>query len=111
MLQFYVDFFTINTETLNLTPDDPRWVGAWWGGFVICGSLLLLVAIPFFGFPRMLSRETRRLIREDEAYLQRLLDMGVAKQKDREDNSNAAAHYGKDIKGKSLPNPCLCTLH
>ncbi|ELU10514.1 hypothetical protein CAPTEDRAFT_116572, partial [Capitella teleta] len=97
MLQFYVDFFTIDTESLNLTPDDPRWVGAWWGGFVICGGMLLLVAMPFFGFPRMLSRETRRLIQEDEAYLQRLLDMGVVKDKEREMDSNSAG-YGKDIK-------------
>ena len=99
MLQFYVDLFTIDTETLNLTPDDPRWVGAWWGGFVICGSLLLLVSIPFFSFPRMLSKETRKLLREDEAYLQRLLNIGVTKAKAPE-NATPSSNYGKDIKGK-----------
>ena len=98
MLQFYVDLFTIDTETLNLTPDDPRWVGAWWGGFVICGSLLLLVSIPFFSFPRMLSKETRKLLREDETYLQRLLDMGVARTKGPE-MATPSSKYGQDIKG------------
>lgn len=30
---------------------DPRFVGAWWLAFVICGSLLLLASLPMFLFP------------------------------------------------------------
>lgn len=42
-------------------PSDRRWVGMWWGGFLLCGLLLLLVAIPFFSFPKVLTREKKKL--------------------------------------------------
>ncbi|XP_053479205.1 solute carrier organic anion transporter family member 3A1 isoform X2 [Ictalurus furcatus] len=40
---------------LDITPDDPRWIGAWWGGFLLCGALLFFSAIFMFGFPSSLS--------------------------------------------------------
>lgn len=43
-----------------------RWIGAWWAGFVICALLLLLVAVPFFAFPKALQREKLRMKREEE---------------------------------------------
>jgi hypothetical protein len=36
-------------------PGDRRWVGMWWGGFLLCGLLLILVAIPFYAFPKTLQ--------------------------------------------------------
>lgn len=36
----------------GLTPEDPRWVGAWWVGFLVFGSLLALCGIPLAFFPR-----------------------------------------------------------
>lgn len=33
----------------------------WWGGFLLCGLLLLIVAIPFFSFPKVLTREKKKL--------------------------------------------------
>ena len=32
-------------------PKDPRWVGAWWLGFVICGLCTLVLAPPMAFFP------------------------------------------------------------
>ena len=32
-------------------PKDPRWVGAWWLGFVICGLCTLTLAPPMALFP------------------------------------------------------------
>lgn len=40
---------------LDITPDDPRWIGAWWGGFLLCGALLFLSALFMFGFPQALD--------------------------------------------------------
>lgn len=31
---------------VRITPDDPRWVGAWWIGFVLASVLFVLAAIP-----------------------------------------------------------------
>jgi organic anion transporter 3A len=36
-------------------PGDRRWVGMWWGGFLLCGFLLVMVAIPFYAFPKTLQ--------------------------------------------------------
>ncbi|XP_061078254.1 solute carrier organic anion transporter family member 3A1 isoform X1 [Conger conger] len=55
--KFYVDAAFIDTRIgkLDLTPDDPRWIGAWWGGFLLCGALLFFSALFMFGFPQSLS--------------------------------------------------------
>ena len=60
MLQYYVDLFAFDSVALNLTASHPRWVGAWWGGFVFIGALLVLVSVPFYGFPKLLLRALRR---------------------------------------------------
>ena len=39
------------TSDINLTPDDPNWIGAWWIPFMTIGSLGLLAAVPVFCFP------------------------------------------------------------
>lgn len=36
-------------------PGNRHWVGMWWGGFLLCGLLLIIVAIPFFSFPKVLT--------------------------------------------------------
>ncbi|CAF94544.1 unnamed protein product, partial [Tetraodon nigroviridis] len=50
----YVDA-VFDTRKLDITPDDPRWIGAWWGGFLLCGALLFLSALFMFGFPQALD--------------------------------------------------------
>jgi len=42
-------------------PGDRRWVGLWWGGFLLCGVILLVVAVPFFSFPKVLTREKKKI--------------------------------------------------
>ncbi|KAK1158015.1 solute carrier organic anion transporter family member 3A1 isoform X1 [Acipenser oxyrinchus oxyrinchus] len=59
--KFYVDAvfidttFSLSAGKLDITPDDPRWIGAWWGGFLLCGALLFFSALFMFGFPQSLS--------------------------------------------------------
>lgn len=47
-------------------PGDRRWVGMWWGGFLVCGILLIIVAIPFFSFPKVLTYEKKKLRRIEQ---------------------------------------------
>jgi Organic Anion Transporter Polypeptide (OATP) family len=42
-----------------VTPNDPRWVGAWWLGLVLVGTLLMLASAAMAMFPRRL-RSARR---------------------------------------------------
>ncbi|XP_077420946.1 solute carrier organic anion transporter family member 3A1-like [Vanacampus margaritifer] len=53
----YVDAVFIDTSKLDITPEDPRWIGAWWGGFLLCGALLFLSALFMFGFPQALDEQ------------------------------------------------------
>ncbi|XP_071114023.1 solute carrier organic anion transporter family member 5A1-like [Haliotis cracherodii] len=59
LLQYYVDTFIYD---VGLTTSSPNWIGAWWGGFIICGLLLLLLAIPFLAFPKVLVQEKKKLL-------------------------------------------------
>ncbi|XP_062984838.1 solute carrier organic anion transporter family member 4C1 [Elgaria multicarinata webbii] len=52
LLKIYVDF---NRQVrIDITPEDPRWVGAWWVAFVVCGFSTCLLVAPFSYFPRQL---------------------------------------------------------
>ena len=39
---------------IDLTPVDPRWVGAWWIPFLICGVVMLILVLPLAGYPAKL---------------------------------------------------------
>ncbi|KTF73100.1 hypothetical protein cypCar_00025411 [Cyprinus carpio] len=55
VLRIYVDVDRASTGgALELTPTDPRWVGAWWMGLLITSGGLALTSIPYFFFPRTL---------------------------------------------------------
>ncbi|XP_071442039.1 solute carrier organic anion transporter family member 3A1 [Hetaerina americana] len=59
LLSFHMDSFS--SEPITIDPGDRRWVGMWWGGFLLCGLLLVLVSVPFFAFPKTLHREKERI--------------------------------------------------
>ncbi|XP_070599078.1 solute carrier organic anion transporter family member 4C1 [Erythrolamprus reginae] len=52
LLNVYVDFN--RNISVDLTPEDPRWVGAWWIAFVICSFTTCLLVAPFSYFPKHL---------------------------------------------------------
>lgn len=39
---------------------DPRFVGAWWLGFMIIGTLIFLSSLPLFLFPKSLREKTKQ---------------------------------------------------
>ncbi|NXD11230.1 SO2B1 protein, partial [Nothocercus nigrocapillus] len=57
MLRFYVDIDKVTGEEIQLTNEDPRWVGAWWLGYLIAASLVAVSAVPYFFFPREMPKE------------------------------------------------------
>ena len=40
----------------DLVPTDPKWLGAWWMGFPIIATLLLLFSLPLMFFPERLPK-------------------------------------------------------
>ncbi|XP_023293331.2 solute carrier organic anion transporter family member 4C1 isoform X2 [Lucilia cuprina] len=59
LLSFHMD--SLSSSIISIDPGDRRWVGMWWGGFLLCGILLLIVAIPFFSFPKVLTHEKKKI--------------------------------------------------
>ncbi|XP_053619039.1 solute carrier organic anion transporter family member 5A1 isoform X2 [Plodia interpunctella] len=93
LLTFHMD--SISGANIAIGPADHRWVGMWWGGFLLCGLLLILVAIPFFSFPKVLVREKEKIRLVEKAAAAN--GSGSAKpQKPQSDIRDTG--YGKDIK-------------
>lgn len=44
----------------GLVDTDPRWIGAWWIGFLVAGTLMLLLAIPLSFFPREFKKNLNK---------------------------------------------------
>uniref|UniRef100_A0AAY5K3I9 Solute carrier organic anion transporter family member n=1 Tax=Esox lucius TaxID=8010 RepID=A0AAY5K3I9_ESOLU len=57
MLRFYVDIDKKSKVEITLERQDPRWVGAWWLGFVVAASFLFLTSLPYLFFPRQMPKE------------------------------------------------------
>lgn len=78
----YIFIYLLFLAQLNITPDDPRWIGAWWGGFLICGALLFFSALFMFGFPQSLpSKEMEGVLESEQAMLPASLPQDYEKSK------------------------------
>ncbi|CAG5123500.1 unnamed protein product, partial [Candidula unifasciata] len=56
----------VTLEATQLTPRHPKWIGAWWLGYIVFGLLSLVVSIPLFCFPRRLPRKKVKDISVEE---------------------------------------------
>ncbi|XP_007940688.1 solute carrier organic anion transporter family member 4C1 [Orycteropus afer afer] len=52
LLTMYID--AANGQSINITEDDPRWLGAWWIGFLLTWLFAWCLIIPFSCFPKHL---------------------------------------------------------
>uniref|UniRef100_A0A1I8HUF4 Solute carrier organic anion transporter family member n=1 Tax=Macrostomum lignano TaxID=282301 RepID=A0A1I8HUF4_9PLAT len=56
-LNIYVE---LGVTPSDLTPSNTSlWVGAWWVGFLISGTLSLIIVVPLFGFPKLFPGSAR----------------------------------------------------
>ncbi|KAL3892415.1 hypothetical protein ACJMK2_004625 [Sinanodonta woodiana] len=61
-LSIYVDFERVHQDSVRVTPRDPRWIGAWWLGFLVSCGLFWIIALPLSVFGAELP--TARRVRE-----------------------------------------------
>ncbi|GCC23332.1 solute carrier organic anion transporter family member 4A1 isoform X2 [Chiloscyllium punctatum] len=96
------NFLKIYTELntkVNLTSENPLWVGAWWIGFLGAGAAAFLISVPILGYPRQLPGS------------QRYVTMRVSEAHQLKDGSNQSAlepDFGKTL--KDLPRSALLLL-
>ncbi|XP_046567065.1 solute carrier organic anion transporter family member 3A1-like [Haliotis rubra] len=68
----------VDLKNTYLTPDDPRWIGAWWLGFVVFGGIALLVSIPLFLFPKRIAGAPKYEIPDTETALGKIKDLPLS---------------------------------
>ncbi|XP_053317997.1 solute carrier organic anion transporter family member 1B3-like [Spea bombifrons] len=56
--KLYVDIGFVDLDSITISPQDSRWVGAWWLGFLIAGAINLLSGIPFCFLPKSLKSQS-----------------------------------------------------
>ncbi|KAK3878540.1 hypothetical protein Pcinc_016839 [Petrolisthes cinctipes] len=66
LISYYVDTMFVDTSGMTSDHKHPRWIGMWWGGFLLCGLLLILMSIPFFMFPKTLKKEKEKVLMEEK---------------------------------------------
>ncbi|XP_072111932.1 solute carrier organic anion transporter family member 2A1-like isoform X2 [Mobula birostris] len=64
-LRLYVDLDRVNPATIEMNPSDPRWIGAWWLGLLICSSILAVFSVPYFFFPRQMICQKKSSSKSD----------------------------------------------
>nr|XP_033815539.1 solute carrier organic anion transporter family member 1A2 isoform X2 [Geotrypetes seraphini] len=98
--KLHVDIGSINLADITLSLTDTRWVGAWWLGYLICGLVNVLAAIPFCFLPKTLPKEGL----EDEAKLSIEISKNLLKETERNQHQDSKQNIMKDFL------PCLQRL-
>ncbi|XP_040030744.2 solute carrier organic anion transporter family, member 1D1 [Gasterosteus aculeatus] len=57
LAKIYVDIGSVDLDSVTINHMDSRWVGAWWLGFIVTGTVILLSSIPFFFLPKSLPKQ------------------------------------------------------